>query len=95
MNIRSVTTPAATQPSQPAAPSTSDTPATAAEQSSSTTDSYQPAQNERMVNMLQEQSDVRPDALERAKSLAADPNYPGTGTIEGLAKLLIANGGEE
>jgi hypothetical protein len=94
MNIRSVTTPAATQPSQPAAPSTSDTPATTAQEASSS-DTFQPAQNERMVNMLQEQSDVRPDALERAKSLAADPNYPGTDAIEGLAKMFIADSGEE
>jgi hypothetical protein len=45
--------------------------------------------------MLQQQPDVRPDAVERAKSLIADPNYPGTGAIASLAKLFIADAGGE
>jgi hypothetical protein len=45
--------------------------------------------------MLQEQPDVRPEAVERAKNLAADPNYPGPGTLAGLAKLFIADAGQE
>ena len=93
MNIRSVTTPAAAQPPQTVTPSTSDKPATASQEVSS--DTFQPAQNERLAAMVQEQSEVRPEALERAKILAADPNYPGNDTIEGLAKLFIANGGAE
>jgi hypothetical protein len=93
MNIRSVTSAAAAQPPQTSPPSTSTPPATASQEV--TADTFQPAQNERLVAMLQEQPDVRPEALERAKSLAADPNYPGADTLEGLAKLLIANAGEE
>jgi hypothetical protein len=58
-------------------------------------DSYQPAQNQKFVNMLQEQPDVRPEALERAKSLAADPDYPGANAIAQLAKLIIADAGEQ
>lgn len=93
MNIRSVTTPAAAQPPQATTPSTPNTPATASQEVNG--DTFQPAKNEKMLAMLQEQPDVRPEALERAKSLAADPNYPGKSTIESLAKLFIANGGEE
>lgn len=90
MNIRSVTTEAVSQP-LPASPP--QFPATAA--SSAGPDSFQPAQNEKLVNMLQEQPEVRPDAVERAKSMADDPNYPGAGAIAGLAKLLIADASEE
>lgn len=93
MNIRSVTTPAVPQPSQTTVPTTPNTSKTVAPGAAA--DSYQPAQNERLVNMLQEQPDVRPEAVERAKSLIADPNYPGTGAIASLAKLFINDAGEK
>jgi hypothetical protein len=91
MNIRTVTTPAVPQPLQTT--TTQKTPDTAATQAA--TDSFQPAQNESLVKMLQEQPDIRPEAVERAKNLAADPNYPGPGAIAGLAKMFIADAGEE
>jgi hypothetical protein len=93
MNIRSVTTQAVPQPPQTNTPNSPNTPSTVG--TDATADSYKPAQNESLVNMLQEQPDVRPEAVERAKNLADDPNYPGTGTIESLAKMFIANTGEE
>jgi hypothetical protein len=92
MNIRSVTTQAVPQPPQTNTPKSTNTPAAGTEV---TADSFKPAQNESLVNMLQEQPDVRPEAVERAKNLAADPNYPGTGAIANLAKMFIADAGEE
>jgi hypothetical protein len=91
MKIPPVTTPAVPQPLQTNTPITPNTPGTVASETSA--DSFAPAQNERLVNMLQQQPDVRPDAVERAKSLIADPNYPGTDAIAGLAKLFIADAG--
>jgi hypothetical protein len=93
MNIRSVTAQAVPQPPQTNTPKTPTTPNPASLDAKA--DSYTPAQNESLVKMLQEQPDVRPEAVERAKNLAADPNYPGTGAIEGLAKMFIADAGEE
>jgi len=45
--------------------------------------------------MLQEQPDVRPEAVERAKNLANDPNYPGADAISKLANLFISDAGQE
>jgi len=93
MNIRTVTTQAVPQPPQTNAPQSPSTPNPVGTEV--TADSFKPAQNESLVNMLQEQPDVRPEAVERAKNLAADPNYPGTGAIASLAKMFIADAGEE
>jgi hypothetical protein len=93
MNIRTVTSQAVPQPPQTNTPKSPATPSTVTTEAQA--DSYQPAQNESLVNMLQEQPDVRPEAVERAKNLAADPNYPGTGAIASLAKMFIADAGEE
>jgi hypothetical protein len=92
MNIRSVQAGVVSQPpSQPAsqAAAPQQDPAQAAG------DTFQAAQKQTLVNMLQQQPDVRPDAVERAKALASNPNYPGLDTITSLAKLFIANPGEE
>ena len=35
-------------------------------------------------------SEVRPEAIERAKSLLADPNWPNDAVIEGLAERLLS-----
>ena len=34
--------------------------------------------------------EVRPEAIERAKSLLADPNWPNNTVIEGLAEKLLS-----
>jgi len=34
--------------------------------------------------------EVRPEAIERAKSLLADPNWPNDAVIEGLAEKLLS-----
>ena len=95
MNIRSATTPAVPQPPQTNTPASQSPTTSSPVGSEVTADTYKPAQNESLVNMLQEQPDVRPEAVERAKNLAADPNYPGTSTIASLAKMFIADAGEE
>ena len=35
-------------------------------------------------------NEVRPEAIERAKSLLADPNWPNDTVIEGLAEKLLS-----
>jgi len=90
MNIRPVPAQAVSQPLQTLTPKSSEPAPTGA-----AGDTFTTAQKEKLVNKLQEQPDVRPDAVERAKTLAADPNYPGSATIKNLAKLFIANAGEE
>ena len=35
-------------------------------------------------------NEVRPEAIERAKSLLADPNWPNDAVIEGLAERLLS-----
>jgi hypothetical protein len=84
MNIRSVNTGVVSQPPQTITPKTQNTVASAA-----AGDTFRSAQTEEMVNILQQQPDVRPEAVKRAKMLAADPNYPSADTIAGLAKLVI------
>jgi len=96
MNIRSVQTEPATQAAQQVTPKTAQTAQQAQPvQTQVAADSFEPAQNSKLVNILQQEPDVRPDALERAKSLAADPNYPGADTVARLASLFIANPGDE
>lgn len=58
-------------------------------------DSFTPAQNQTLVNMLQQQPDVRPEALARAQALAADPNYPDAKVIENLAQMVIGDSSQE
>jgi len=91
MNIRSVKAEVVPQPLPTIAPKTSQ----AAPSEAAAGDTFQPAQKEQLVNMLQQQPDVRPEAVERAKSLAADPNYPSAKTIAGLAKLVISGAASE
>jgi len=90
MNIRPVQTEALAQPPQTITPK-----AASAVTSQAEGDSYQPAQNEKLVNMLQEQPDIRPEAVERAKAMASDPNYPSAAMISKLAKLVISGTTEE
>jgi hypothetical protein len=91
MNIRSVQTGAAAQTPQPlttVAPKSTNTQPVEAQV---TGDSFQPAQNEKLVNTLKQEPDVRSEAVERAKAMVADPNYPGTDTIAKLASLFISD----
>lgn len=87
MNIGSVKTDVVSQPPAAITPK----PAAAASTPITGADSFTPAQNENLVNMLQQQPDVRPEAVERARQLAADPNYPGADLISRLANLVISD----
>jgi hypothetical protein len=90
MNIRSVNTGTISQQSQPVSTKAPDAaPAQAA------ADTFEPAQTEQLVKMLQEQPDVRPDAVELAKSLASDPDYPSANTVASLARLFVSGSSEQ
>lgn len=67
--------------------------ATAPEQQSeeAVTDSVMTDQNQQLMGALRNQPDVRPEVVERGKSLAADPDYPSTDIVDELAKLFTAN----
>jgi hypothetical protein len=87
MNIRSVKTDVVSQPpvtitQKPTQPASTQL---AAE------DSFSPVQNATLVNMLQQQPEVRQEALQRAQALVADPNYPSKDILAGLAKLFISD----
>ncbi|MDD5348989.1 MAG: hypothetical protein PHQ12_02140 [Chthoniobacteraceae bacterium] len=52
-------------------------------------DSYMPEQNDNLMQALRNQPDVRPEMLERAKQLAADPGYPPKDVIDAIANILV------
>ena len=42
-----------------------------------------------LVDRIKSSSDIRPDAVERGKSLLADPNWPSDDIIDSLAEKLL------
>ena len=84
MNIRSVIDGAVSQP-----PTAVNPRAHHALFAQSVRDRFQPAQNENLVNILQQQPEVRPNAVENARCLATDPSYPGPRIIASLAHLVV------
>lgn len=52
-------------------------------------DSLSSANTQSLREALAQTSDVRPNVVERGKSLAVDPNYPPRQIIESLAKLMV------
>jgi len=40
---------------------------------------------------LNRQPEIRPEVVERARALAADPNYPSTETLRTVSKLLLSS----
>ena len=40
---------------------------------------------------LSRQPEIRPEALERARALATDPNYPSSDTIKKLAGIILSS----
>ena len=83
MNIDPVKTQSVAQPGKAKAREAKPQPKQAAR------DSFKPEQKERLMNLLKSQPDVRPEVVERAKALAADPSYPSDKVIAKLAKLFI------
>jgi len=47
--------------------------------------------NERMKEVLMNEPAVRPEVIERAKALAADPNYPSPDILAKIAERFIAD----
>lgn len=47
--------------------------------------------NERMKEVLMNEPAVRPEVIERAKTLAADPNYPSPDILAKIAERFIAD----
>ena len=52
-------------------------------------DVFKPAQNERLLNLLHAEPDARPEAVERARALVADPNYPSSDLLAQVARGLL------
>jgi hypothetical protein len=52
-------------------------------------DNFNPAQSQQMLEALQNQPEIRPEVLARAKQLAADPNYPPSDVIANVANLFV------
>jgi hypothetical protein len=52
-------------------------------------DVFKPEQNQRLMNLLHAEPDARPEAVERARALVADPNYPSKDLLERLARGLL------
>jgi hypothetical protein len=40
---------------------------------------------------LSRQPEIRPEVLERARALAADPNYPSRDSLKKIAELMVAS----
>jgi hypothetical protein len=58
--------------------------------SRSTGDVFKPEQNEKLMNLLHAEPDARPEAVERARALVADPSYPSSDVLEKVAQELIS-----
>lgn len=56
-------------------------------------DSYMPEQNDNLIQSLRSQPDVRPEVLERARQLVADPGYPPKDVINAIANILVPGTG--
>lgn len=54
-----------------------------------TEENFTPAQQKKMLNLIHSQPDIRPDALAKARQIAADPAYPPADVVETLAKLFV------
>ena len=84
MNIRPVKTDAVIQPASSRA---SKAPEPAKEQIAA--DSFKAEQKDKLMTALHEQPEVRPEVVERAQRLAADPDYPSAEALEAVAKLFV------
>lgn len=60
----------------------------------STADVFKPEQNEKLMKLLHAEPDARPDAVARARALVADPNYPSSEVLKGVAGALLGEVGQ-
>jgi len=76
--------------SQPIAPPAKSKPQpTAAEAAPPAGDVFQPEQTASLMETLRKEPDARPEQVERARALAADPAYPSEDVLARLAERLI------
>lgn len=54
-------------------------------------DQFSPAQSAALRAALAAQPEIRPDVVERAKALAADPAYPSRDILQKIAGIMIAS----
>lgn len=52
-------------------------------------DNFQTGKKQKIMQALQNEPDVRPDVLARAKALAADDSYPSDDVLDHVAKLFV------
>lgn len=52
-------------------------------------DSFIPMQNEGLMDALRNEPEIRPEVVERAKLLVADPDYPPKEILGEVAKILV------
>lgn len=57
--------------------------------SRTTADVFKPEHNQRLINRIHEEPDVRPEVVERARALIADPNYPSGEVLAQAAQALL------
>jgi hypothetical protein len=88
MNIPSITTDGQVPPAKPKAQPTKASPARPAE------DVFKPDQQQKLLNQIQSEPDVRPEVVARARLLAADSNYPSRDALEKIARALLSEDSE-
>jgi len=54
-----------------------------------TQEDFNPTQNTKMLEMIHNQPEIRPEVLAKAQQMVADPNYPPISVIEKLAKMFV------
>jgi hypothetical protein len=57
-------------------------------------DVFRPEQNEKLMSLLHAEPDARPDAVERARALVADPTYPSSDLLKKVARRLLSQIGQ-
>lgn len=83
MNIQPLKTEGVPAPSKPKAQ-----PAKSA-QASSPGEMLKSTKNERLMEALRNEPDVRPTEVDRGRKLAADPNYPSDDILAKLADIFV------
>jgi hypothetical protein len=83
MNIQPLKTECVSLPAKPKAQAAKPT------QASSPNEPLQSTKNERLMNLLRNEPEVRATEVERGKALAADPNYPSDDIFAKLAEIFV------
>lgn len=61
-----------------------------ASQTTVASDQFSPESTMRLKESLNRQADIRPEVLERARALAADPDYPSKEIMRDVARQILA-----